>query len=293
MASAKKQAQSYLGNENDYINLKGLNEERQLANDVYNTNTKSFQNAYNDLLNTIASNRTKAKTDFGSGRSTVSENAYLQNRNNIADSSARGLGNGVTQLNKLGNRMETGRQFSDLANTYYNTLNELNANEKTYTNEYNTNMESARNTLNAALADVSAREKAGRNAYKAAVAQLAEQIQARRDAAAAASAQLRLQKEQYKQNQYLTLVDRLKSALGNDKGVVNVGKVATDYSKLIGQYLGKNVSRSDAMKWMYEQGLYDPNLFTSSSKTKQTPTSTDFAFGNRTYVKDKNGNRIY
>ena len=64
MASAKKQAQSYLGNENDYINLKGLNEERQLANDVYNTNTKSFQNAYNDLLNNIASNRTKAKTDF-------------------------------------------------------------------------------------------------------------------------------------------------------------------------------------------------------------------------------------
>ena len=142
MASAKRQAQSYLGNENDYINLKGLNEERQLANDVYNTNTKSFQNAYNDLLNTIASNRTKAKTDFGSGRSTVSENAYLQNRNNIADSSARGLGNGVAQLNKLGNRMETGRQFSDLANTYYNTLNELNANEKTYTNEYNTNINS-------------------------------------------------------------------------------------------------------------------------------------------------------
>ena len=293
MASAKRQAQSYLGNENDYINLKGLNEERQLANDVYNTNTKSFQNAYNDLLNTIASNRTKAKTDFGSGRSTVSENAYLQNRNNIADSSARGLSNGVTQLNKLGNRMETGRQFSDLANTYYNTLNELNANEKTYTNEYNTNMESARNTLNAALADVSAREKAGRNAYKAAVAQLAEQIQARRDAAAAASAQLRLQKKQYKQNQYLTLVDRLRSALGDNKGVANVGKVATDYSKLIGQYLGKNVSRSDAMKWMYEQGLYDPNLFTSSNKTKQPSTSTDFAFGNRTYVKDKNGNRIY
>ena len=40
MASAKKQAQSYLGNENDYINLSGLNEERKLANDVYNTNRR-------------------------------------------------------------------------------------------------------------------------------------------------------------------------------------------------------------------------------------------------------------
>ena len=295
MASAKRQAQSYLGNENDYINLKGLNEERQLANDVYKTNTNSFQNAYNDLLNTIASNRTKAKTDFGSGRSTVSENAYLQNRNNIADSSARGLGNGVTQLNKLGNRMETGRQFSDLANTYYNTLNELNANEKTYTNEYNTNMESARNTLNAALADVSAREKAGRNAYKAAVAQLAEQIQARRDAAAAASAQLKLQKEQYKQNQYLTLVEALRSALGDDKGVTNVGKVATDYSKLISQYLGKNIGRSDAMKWMYEQGLYDPNMFTSSSKTTKNTSTNSKSTNNKPINRFDNttfGNRI-
>lgn len=294
MASAKRQAQSYLGNENDYINLKGLNEERQLANDVYNTNTKSFQNAYNDLLNTIASNRTKAKTDFGSGRSTVSENAYLQNRNNIDDSSARGLSNGVTQLNKLGNRMETGRQFSDLANTYYNTLNELNANEKTYTNEYNTNMESARNTLNAALADVSAREKAGRNAYKAAVAQLAEQIQARRDAAAAASAQLRLQKEQMRDQRLQALVSNIRESLGKDPTAEQVEKTAKRFSKLIGNYLGKNISQADAISWIAERGLYDPSSsFTSSSKTKQPSTSTDFAFGNRTYVKDKNGNRIY
>lgn len=293
MASAKRQAQSYLGNENDYINLKGLNEERQLANDVYNTNTKSFQNAYNDLLNTIASNRTKAKTDFGLGRSTVSENAYLQNRNNIADSSARGLGNGVTQLNKLGNRMETGRQFSDLANTYYNTINELNANEKTYTNEYNTNMESARNTLNAALADVSAREKAGRNAYKAAVAQLAEQIQARRDAAAAASAQLRLQREQIRDQRLQALVSNIRESLGKDPTAEQVEKTAKRFSKLIGNYLGKNISQADAISWIAERGLYDPSSFTSSSKTKQPSTSTDFAFGNRTYVKDKNGNRIY
>lgn len=259
MASAKKQAQSYLGNENDYINLKGLNEERQLANDVYNTNTKSFQNAYNDLLNTIASNRTKAKTDFGSGRSTVSENAYLQNRNNIADSSARGLGNGVTQLNKLGNRMETGRQFSDLANTYYNTLNELNANEKTYTNEYNTNMEGARNTLNAALADVSAREKAGRNAYKAAVAQLAEQIQARRDAAAAASAQLRLQREQMRDNRLQALISNIRESLGENPSMDKASNVAKQYLKGIGAYLGKDITEKEAMNWLVERGLYSLN----------------------------------
>ena len=200
MASAKKEAQSNLGSVEDYINLKGLNQERNLANDVYNTNTTSFQNAYNDLLNTISSNRQSARISFNRGRNTVSENAYMQNRANLSDLASRGLNGGIAQLNKLGNRIETGRQFSNLANTYYNTMNELDANEKSYTNQYNTNMETARNELNAALANIDAREKAGRNQYRAAVAQLAEQIQARRDANANAAAALKAQKAANKQS---------------------------------------------------------------------------------------------
>ena len=196
MASSKKEAQNYLGSVNDYINLKGLNQERSLANDVYNTNTKSFLNEYNDLLNTLATNRSKAKTDFGSGRQTVGENAYMQNRNDLASLASRGLNGGIAQLNKIGNRIQTGRQYSDLANTYYNTMNELDANAKTYKNRYDTNMEGAKNTLNAALADISSREKASRNAYRTAVAQLAEQIQSRRDANANAAAARALARQQ-------------------------------------------------------------------------------------------------
>jgi len=196
MASAKKEAQSRLGKVEDYINLSGLNKEREIANQVYNTNRTSFQNAYNDLLNTIASNRERARTDFGSGRSTISENAYMQNRQNAQDLASRGLRGGLAELSKLGNRMETGRQYSNLANTFYRTMNELEATERTGTNEYNTNLETAQNTLQAALADIGAREAAGRNAYNAAVAQLAEQIQARRDAAAAAAYQNRLLAQQ-------------------------------------------------------------------------------------------------
>lgn len=290
MASAKRQAQSYLGNENDYINLKGLNEERQLANDVYNTNTKSFQNAYNDLLNTIASNRTKAKTDFGSGRSTVSENAYLQNRNNIADNSARGLGNGVTQLNKLGNRMETGRQFSDLANTYYNTLNELNANEKTYTNEYNTNMESAKNTLNAALADVSAREKAGRNAYKAAVAQLAEQIQARRDANANAARAYALQKaaqdKKIEDETTKAIFDRLKAIIGKGNKADNYISARDEYKNLV-----KNATDKDAIDFMTKYSLYDSK--SSYDKFKRDIFGSSKVAPAKSTVKKKNTGKTY
>ena len=287
MASAKKQAQSYLGNENDYINLKGLNEERQLANDVYNTNTKSFQNAYNDLLSNIASNRTKAKTDFGSGRFTISENAYLQNRNDLSNFAARGLNGGIAQLNKLGNRMETGRQFSDLANTYYNTLNELDANEKTYTNNYNTNMEGAKNTLNATLANISSREKAGRNAYKAAVAQLAEQIQARRDAAAASARSYALQEKQYKDATKEALIKNLLEVAGDGSDASKVIKAGQTYMSLV-----PNSTMQDAIKFMHKNGIYKPsnfeNIYLSKYKNIKYKTPVEVVFGPKT-VTGKNG----
>ena len=293
MASAKKQAQSYLGNENDYINLSGLNEERKLANDVYNTNTKSFQNAYDDLLRTISSNKNKAKTDFGSGRATVSENAYLQNRNDMSDLAARGLNGGIAQLNKLGNRMETGRQFSNLANTYYNTMNELNANEKTANNEYNTNMEGARNTLNATLADISSREKAGRNAYKAAVAQLAEQIQARRDAAAAAAKNYSLQVKALEDSNRQALIERLKRIAGDGTDAGKVLEAGREYMSDV-----SNSTMQDALKFMNKYGVYSlnslKNPYSSKSKSYRGPlTATDIATGGRFINKDSNGNRYF
>ena len=268
MASAKKQAQSYLGNENDYINLSGLNEERKLANDVYNTNTKSFQNAYDDLLKTISNNKNKAKTDFSSGRATVSENAYLQNRNDMSDLAARGLNGGIAQLNKLGNRMETGRQFSDLANTYYNTMNELNANEKTANNEYNTNMEGARNTLNATLAAISSREKAGRNAYKAAVAQLAEQIQARRDAAAAAARSYALQAKQYEDDSRQALIKRLKGFAGDGTDAGRVLEAGRAYMSYV-----PNSTMQDALKFMNKYGIYNPSTLNRKVNSSNKNTS--------------------
>lgn len=254
MASAKKEAQNYLGSVNDYINLKGLNEERQIANNIYNTDTASFQNAYNDLLNTINNNRTKAKSDFSSGRATVSENAYLRNRSNLSDLASRGLSGGLAQLGKLGNRIETGRQYSDLANTYYNSMNDLEAQEKTGTNQYNTQMEGARNTLNAALAQIGSREAAGRNAYKAAVAQLAEQIQARRDAAAAAARSLALQRQQYndaKKAQLQEFNARLSEIAGYGDNLTE-----DSYKKAINYY--KNTmggTEADAINYLTSKGI--------------------------------------
>lgn len=267
MASAKREAQNKLGNINDYINLKGLNKERSLANDVYNTNTKSFQNEYNDLLNTIATNRTRAKTDFGSGRNIVSENAYMQNRDDLASLASRGLSGGIAQLNKLGNRIQTGRQYSDLANTYYNTMNELDTNEKTYTNQYNTNMESAKNTLNATLADIGSREKAARNAYRAAVAQLAEQIQARRDANANAAAALAQQKKNYMAEQMKELKKDL-SGMSFEDAYDYLKKNFKNEIKNPAKWLNANTNIRPA-KYTYSS----PSGVGNSSKKTSTPTT--------------------
>lgn len=245
MASAKSEAQRYLGREDDYINLAGLNREREIANQVYNTNRETFQNTYNDLLNTIASNRQKARTDFGSGRATVNENAFMRNRETASDLASRGLRGGLAELGRLGNRMETGRQYSNLANTFYNTMNELDATQRTGENEYNTNLQQARNTLDAALADIGSREAAGRNAYRAQVAQLAEQIQARRDAAAAAAASLALQRQSARQEG----IQAIQKALSGKSWAE-----ASDY--LVQNGLAKNTK--EAINWLNQYTALRP-----------------------------------
>ena len=192
--------------------------------------------------------------------------------------------------------METGRQFSDLANTYYNTMNELNANEKTANNKYNTNMEGARNTLNATLAAISSREKAGRNAYKAAVAQLAEQIQARRDAAAAAAKSYALQVKELENSNREALIKRLKGFAGDGTDAGKVLEAGRAYMSYV-----PNSTMQDALKFMNKYGVFSLNSLknpysnsSSKSKSYRGPlTATDIATGGRFINKDSNGNRYF
>lgn len=276
MASAKSQAIKSLGSENDYINLTGLNNERQVANDVFNTNRTSFQNAYNDLLNTVAANRAKANVDFTSGRNTVGSNAYFANRDNLATLYSRGVDKGVSQLGKIGNRMVTGNQYSDLANTYYKNLDEIAATEKTGTDQYNTNMQTAQNSLNAALADIDAREKAARNAYKTAVAQLAEQIQARRDANWNAQQQLKATKEA-NNNAYKLEFDsklvNLYNTKGYDAALAEYNRVNKDGK--LNSTLGTNLN---AANYLASLNINKPSTTTKTSSTK---TWSDLSTGQK------------
>lgn len=183
MASAKTEAKNQLGSEDKYIGLSALNKERDVANNVYNTNVQALKDTYNRLLQTAENNRVQAKTDFNSGRSDVSQNAYLSTRGITADRlGARGVSSGTAQLGKFGTALQSGRANSDLANTYYGTMDDIQNTVNTGTSEYNTNMSTAKNVLDKALADIATREANNRNAYKLAVAQLAEQIASRRAA---------------------------------------------------------------------------------------------------------------
>lgn len=278
MASAKKEAQKSLGTVEDYINLSGLNKERELANDLYNTNYNQYTNTYNDLINRVNADRETARTDFNTGRSTIAENSYLRNRSDLSDLASRGLSGGIAQLSKLGNRMETGRQYSNLANTYYSTMNDLDASQKGYENDYNYNLEMAKNSLNSLLADVDAREAAGRNAYNTAVAQLAEQIQARKEAAAQAAAARKLAEKQYKSQleaqTKANLITDINAYIDKIGGANKIDEKA--YKELIDIYHRRiGGSDADAKNWLSSMNY---NIY-KAPKTSSATTTKNNTFG--------------
>lgn len=185
--NAKSYAREQLGN----LDLSYLKNEEDVANKVYGTTKNALQTNFNNLLNQIMSNRNDTRKNFNTGRSTVAENAYTANRQNMADLASRGIGNsGLKTLGEVGNRMETGKQYSNLANQFYTTMTDLDNTEKQSRSQYDIDLQTAKNTLDNALANIKTRRGEATNNYNMALGQLAEQIQSRWDANANAKAAL-------------------------------------------------------------------------------------------------------
>lgn len=261
VASVRQEAINSLGKEDDYINLKGLNKERQIANNKYNTQIESLKTEYNNLLEDILNKRTANTKDFNKGRSTVRENSFMATRNDLSNLATRGLSGGIAQLNKLGNRMETGRQYSDLANTYYNTVNALDTAQKQGTDTYNLNLTSAKNDLDSILADIAGREADRRNAYKTALANLMETIRNRRMTQSYYNYTLEKDKEAAKDARDATLTAKLKGILGNGSDIQKVYDAANYYMGARGGNF------SDALKYMTNEGIYDVNKYKPKNPT--------------------------
>lgn len=185
--SAKDYAREQLGN----LDLSYLKGEEDVANRTYGTTKSSLETNFNNLINQINTNRQDTRKNFNTGRSTVAENAYTANRQNQADLASRGIGSsGLKTLGEIGNRMETGQQYSNLANKFYSTMNDLENTEKQSRDQYNIDLETAKNTLDSALAGIASRRGEAQNQYNQALGQLAEQVQSRWDANANAQAAL-------------------------------------------------------------------------------------------------------
>lgn len=210
--SAKDYAREQLGN----LDLSYLKGEEDVANRTYDTTKSSLETNFNDLMNQIASNRLDTRKNFNTGRATVAENAYTANRQNQADLASRGVGSsGLRALGEIGNRMETGQQYSNLANKFYNTMNDLENTERQSRNQYDIDLQTARNTLDSSLAGINSRRGEAQNQYNQALGQLAEQVQGRWDSNANAAAALRqaqnAAREQLAQTQKSQLTEIVKN----------------------------------------------------------------------------------
>ena len=185
--SAKDYAREQLGN----LDLSYLKGEEDVANRTYDTTRSSLETNFNNLLNQINTNRQDTRKNFNTGRATVAENAYTANRQNQADLASRGVGSsGLKALGEIGNRMETGQQYSNLANKFYNTMADLDNTERQSRDQYDIDLQTAKNTLDSSLSSIATRKGEAQNQYNQTLGQLAEQVQGRWDANANAKAAL-------------------------------------------------------------------------------------------------------
>lgn len=189
--TAKDYAKEQLGN----LDLSYLDEEKRVAKNTYDTSTKSLQNSFDNLISQLNTNRTSNRENFNKGRATIAENAYDANRANKVNVSSRVIGkSGLQGLGEVGTRIETGREYSDLANKFYSTMDELDRTQKQAEGQYELDKEAALNEYESTLADIGSRAGAAQNDYNLRLGQLAETVQGRWDSNANAKAQLEQQK---------------------------------------------------------------------------------------------------
>lgn len=258
--SAKDYAKEQLGS----LDLSHLDKERETAQNTYNTSKSSLENNFNNLMEQINLNRSDARKNFNTGRTTVAENAFNQNRLNKLDTASRVAGkSGLKELGEVGNRMETGRQYSNLANEFYNTMDTLSTTERQGRSQYDIDQQTIKNTLDNALAGIDTRGAEAQNNYNMSLGQLAESVQSRWDANANAKAALEQQKAAAAQaHQDAVNAARQNYEAMNEKAltaILNNNKLNQD-QKVMQISRQFNVDSTLARNLLASLGMYDGRL---------------------------------
>lgn len=253
---SKAQAIKKLGKEDDYINLAGFNTERDIAQKTYDQGYNKLQTEYNSLIEEANRNKVKAKSDFISNKNLIDRNEYMATRGKTgSDLSSRGLSKGFKSAEQFANTLQRNNANSTLANTYYNSMADIQRQIDADTQNFNYNTDSLKLNLDSSLANIAAREAAARNDYRAKVAQLAEQIQARADAKAAANKQYELALEQA----YRDLGDEY-----NLTDVTDVNKVMATAQALMKDAGHKDIGES--LRFLQKYAGLDDNAVAAATK---------------------------
>lgn len=105
----------------------------------YQTNLGQTETAYQNLLKQLAKQEENTRKDFGGARATIAEDAFTRGRNLANQLASRNLSaSGLLQLGDVQNRMETGRQVSNVAGQYFKTQENLADNKEQGTQSYET-----------------------------------------------------------------------------------------------------------------------------------------------------------
>lgn len=284
-----------LGSEDNYINAKGYQTERQNAQDRYNSDYNNLQTKYNELVNQAEENKRIAKSDFNTNRLAVDSDAYMSTRGKTgADLSSRGLSEGFGTAGKMSTMLARNNASADLANTYYNSMADIQKQMDIDTQDYNYNINNLKLDLDNTLANINAREAAARNAYRAQVAQLAEQIAARNAAQKYYDDQLALQLQD---SQYELAKGYVKDTENtNSSHIIDEANRVVSSGKAVLNDGTKVTNTGQALKWLQENNRY---RLADVQKTTKIETNKRLAdaynkeqsrFSSTTWYVDEDGN---
>lgn len=168
------QAQNMLGG----MDTSGFDQLRAALEQSTQQNQATLKSSFDQLLENLQKQGKENKQEFASARGTIMEDSFSRNRDLYRNLAARGLGaSGLQQLGGIQNRMETGKQVSNVAGQFYDAAEKLADAQEQGTESYNQQSAQIENNKNSALAQIQQQEIQYRNAYQQQVASLALQLQ--------------------------------------------------------------------------------------------------------------------
>jgi len=182
------QAQNMLGG----LDTSGFNALRDSYNQMYQTSQQGLDSSYSNLIGQLDRQLKEGKQQFGAARGTIMEDSFGRNRDAYRNLASRGLGaSGLQQLAGVQNRMETGKQVSNVAGQFYDASAKIGEAKTQGTEQHALQSQGLSNQLGSQLAGLNQQEIEYKNAYQQQVAQLAMQMQQQAQQAALAQWQAR------------------------------------------------------------------------------------------------------